>query len=273
MVNQLKPGYFLGDARSIEAAGAIFSEVTHASARSLPDHGHEWPFVCMLLGGSYSEAADQTTITFKPFSAVFHGARLTHRDVIGDAGARFFIIEFGELWKDTIDRLGGSPQRIYEMYGEGASWPALRAYHAFITGSHEDGVYEEILFEICGYLPKAPAPDPAAPPWLANVQKILVRDFRETYALRAVAGQVHVDPSHLARTFYRFKGCTMGEFVTRLRVQAACQELASLDTPLEIVAHASGFSDQSHMTRAIRRLCGSTPAVLRRTLQETARRI
>ena len=116
---------------------------------------------------------------------------------------------------------------------------------------------------ICGHLPKAPLPDASEPPWLSAAQAILVRDYFKPYSLRALADEIHVDPSHLARTFYRFKGCTAGDFVNRVRAQAACRRLGELGDPLEAIAKSTGFSDQSHMTRdpaALRKHAGvATP--------------
>ncbi len=266
MNGSLKPGEFLGNANSIRMADAVLSEVVHESVRSIPVHRHEWPYVSMLLRGFYAETVGDTTMHCQPFSAVFHGAAMTHSDEIGEGGARFFIIELGESWAEIIERLGGRRQSFFELHGEGTSWPALRAYHAFIEGAQGEADIDDALFEICGHLPKAPLPDASEPPWLSAAQAILVRDYFKPYSLRALADEVHVDPSHLARTFYRFKGCTAGDFVNRVRVQAACRRLGELGDPLEAIAKSTGFSDQSHMTRAIRRLCGNTPALLRRAL-------
>ena len=126
---------FLGNANSIRMADAVLSEVVHESVRSIPVHRHEWPYVSMLLRGFYAETVGDTTMHCQPFSAVFHGAAMTHSDEIGEGGARFFIIELGESWAEIIERLGGRRQSFFELHGEGTSWPALRAYHAFIEGA------------------------------------------------------------------------------------------------------------------------------------------
>ena len=266
---RLKPGEFLGDAMSTRIADAIFSHVIHHEARSLPLHDHEWPYVSMLLQGFYSETVGRETISFQPFTAVFHGAKLVHDDEIGSGGARFFLIEFGESWLELIERLGGTPRHVHELYGEGASWPALRAYYHFAGGTLDTENVEESLFELCAHLPRASPPETEEPQWLNDVQEEVLNNFCGPYSLRKLAETVHVDPSHLARTFYRFRRCTIGEFVNRLRVQQACRQLAELDQSLETIARMNGFADQSHMTRAIRQLSGSTPAVLRRLLKSS----
>lgn len=48
------------------------------------------------------------------------------------------------------------------------------------------------------------------------------------------------------------------------RLRAAADRLASTDLPLARIACETGFADQAHLTRALRRETGLTPAALRR---------
>jgi AraC family transcriptional regulator len=221
----------------------------------------------MLLQGFYSETIGDETISYDPFTAVFHGSGLVHCDEIGDGGARFFVVELNDAWQETIERHGGAPQHAFELHGDGASWVALRLYHDFVMDTASEESAEESLLELCAYLPEAPPPDTSRPAWLDAVVRFLLKTFREAYSLRRLASDVGVDPSHLARTFYRFHRRTISDFVMRLRVQEACRQIGEFDRALSEIARTSGFSDQSHMTRAIRRLVGNTPAELRRVLQ------
>lgn len=155
----------------------------------------------------------------------------------------------------------------YELYGNEATWLALRLYHEFLTDDTANERVEELLFELCAQLPGSSDPETTEPPWLGVVTARLTAEFRESYSLRNLAKDVGLDPSHVARTFYRFKRRTISDFITRLRVRDACARLADLEESLSDIATTSGFADQSHMTRAIRRITGSTPATLRSILR------
>ncbi len=61
-------------------------------------------------------------------------------------------------------------------------------------------------------------------------------------------------------------GLTPKELARVLRLQATLCALDS-DTPLAEVADASGFSDQSHVTREVRRITGLSPSRLREALR------
>jgi len=266
LARRLRPGEFIGESSSRRIAGAILSVVRHSGPRQVAEHTHEWPYISTLLRGNYQQTVGAQTIFFEPFTAVFHGAGLRHTDSIGGVGARFFLIELGEVWWDTIQEFGGRPRHAHELHGEGASWPALQLYRKFSVADFSDAAAEELLFEICSYLPTGPVPAHGEPPWMQKVDAELFATFRATYSLRTLAHHVSVNPAHLARTYRTFRRRTIGDTVNRLRVQEACRQLVEPDRPLEAIARDCGFSDQSHMTRAIRRLAGGTPAELRRTL-------
>jgi len=74
---------------------------------------------------------------------------------------------------------------------------------------------------------------------------------------------VHV--VHLARVFRRFHGCTVGEYLRRLRIERAIEELRSTNKPLADIAGNSGFSDQSHFCRAFKLTVGMTPGQYRKS--------
>ena len=70
---------------------------------------------------------------------------------------------------------------------------------------------------------------------------------------------------YLSRTFREVTGLTIGAYRRRLRIRAALDALTDGD-PLASVAVRTGFADQAHMTRALHREIGTSPAVVRRLL-------
>jgi AraC-like DNA-binding protein len=74
--------------------------------------------------------------------------------------------------------------------------------------------------------------------------------------LAAVAG---FSPYHFIRTFQKTVGMTPYAYASQLRVTRAQKMLLNGETPA-MAAALSGFSDQSHMTRAFKKVYGVTPA-------------
>lgn len=81
--------------------------------------------------------------------------------------------------------------------------------------------------------------------------------------LAKVAGAIHCSPSHLSRTFQRETGMTMGEYLTRLRVEFAASMLKSGDRPVTEVALAVGFSSYSKFSVAFKRQMGCSASAYR----------
>jgi AraC family transcriptional regulator len=105
-----------------------------------------------------------------------------------------------------------------------------------------------------------PRSEPELPHWLRQATSLLHDRFSENLSLADIAAAVAIHPIHLVRTFRRFHRSTVGEYLRRLRVDFASRQLATTDTPLAAVALASGFADQSHFTKAFKRVTGLTPA-------------
>jgi len=106
--------------------------------------------------------------------------------------------------------------------------------------------------------------DRRPPLWLGRLQEFLASDLALVPDLSTLAGLAGVHRVHVARAFRDHLGCTVGDFVRRLRVRRACELLTATTIPLSDVAMRAGFFDQSHMTRVVKRFLGVTPAALRR---------
>jgi AraC family transcriptional regulator len=97
-------------------------------------------------------------------------------------------------------------------------------------------------------------------------QDIRHRDELGPASVTALAREAGVHPVHLARTFRRRHGMTMGTFALDRRLDRARRLLASPMALVDIAAEL-GFADQSHFTRMFRRRAGVTPGKARALLR------
>jgi AraC family transcriptional regulator len=109
-------------------------------------------------------------------------------------------------------------------------------------------------------------PAPAAQPILVGNRELeqVLDVFRERVpsfdGLEAVADWCGLSRSHFSRRVRALTGLWPQAMVLGSRMEAAKHLLESGTLPLSDVAYASGFADQSHLTRALRRGTGLTPA-------------
>ena len=85
----------------------------------------------------------------------------------------------------------------------------------------------------------------------------------ESVSLSNTAALVGVHAAHLAKMFRRYYGCTVGDYVRRLRQDHAAKLLAQSEESLSAVALATGFYDQSHFTHFFKVRFGLTPGDFR----------
>jgi len=84
-------------------------------------------------------------------------------------------------------------------------------------------------------------------------------NLAEEVSLDAMAGVVGLSRYHFLRSFKASFGLTPHQYVIEQRVELAKTLIGQGRFSLRDIAHRSGFSDQSHLTRHFRRLTGATP--------------
>jgi AraC-like DNA-binding protein len=87
-----------------------------------------------------------------------------------------------------------------------------------------------------------------------------------SYSLADLARALFVSPHHLSRVFRSLTGETISRHRMRLRTRDALERLAGGESDLGRVAADTGFADQSHLCRVLRRETGHTPSALREAL-------
>ena len=243
-----------------EIGGAIFTDVCHETPRRLPKHSHQLPFFGMLLGGSYREHYVHEERFFGPFTIMFRPQGVPHQDEIGPQGVKFFEIEILPEWQRQLEGL----ENPCEDFGGGPLlWLAMKLFRE--TRGACDGLsVESLLAELLGAVSDSRALAKDAPSWLARVKDKLESEFCERLTLDELSQEADVHPVHLSRMFRRFRREGIGEFVHRLRVRAACEQMLKPEASLTEIALEKGFADQSHFTRVFRRVTGMSPAAFRR---------
>ena len=262
----LNGGNFYGSIlRRQEGHGAILTDLQHAHARKLPAHSHELPFFALLLDGDYRENYRRQQLQFGPLTIAFRPAGIPHQDEIGPRGVWFFEIEILEEWRTRLEECSGTLEQPYEDCSGGTLvWLGVKLFRETRGLAPDDLCGESLLAEMLGTvacLPRESAK--GSPSWLTRVLDKLEAEFCERITLDDLSKEAGVHPVHLSRVFRRQMREGVGEWVHRLRVQEACQRMFQEEMSLADIALATGFADQSHFTRAFRRVTGMSPGAFR----------
>jgi AraC family transcriptional regulator len=250
----------------MSANDVVLSELCQPVARSVPRHEHELAYVTIVLHGHYREGDRGKLDELPPLTAVFNPVGVAHSTVIGPAGASMFTIEFRS---DSLRELGlHLPDRTTFDCGLGTMlWPGLRLFSSFKNQSSDSLMLEAHVFELLGAITRLDqSPEKTPPRWLQRVKDRLHGEFCERLRMRDLAREAGVHPVHLARAFRKFEKRTPGEYQKHLQIRAACELLGKPDWPLAEIAAECGFADQSHFTRAFRRMAATTPLRFRQAV-------
>lgn len=228
-------------------------------------HTHELAHISIVLRGAYSERYGQRDRLAAPSLLVIHPPGEDHSVAFKETGAHVFSVHCKPLWLERVRDYSKILDSPADFRGGIPASLALRLYHEF---REMDAVaplmIESLALEIVAAIwRQGREVNEKTPRWLERARESIHANFAGQVTLGGIAAAVGVHPVYLAGRFRKQYGCTVGEYVRRLRIEAACRELSGADAPLSEIAANTGFYDQSHFTNAFKRLTGLTPSQYR----------
>jgi AraC family transcriptional regulator len=250
--------------------GIRLLEVQYPPTLRQPRHTHDLASFSYVLSGNYAESLVRQTHSRRPSTLVLHPPEESHA-VEFESGVRILSVEF------SFEKLAGLRQHTAVLdapascRSEKIDWLGKMIYREFrqmdsFSLLAVEGLILELLAEASRR--SVGAAEKKYPRWLKKSKDFLHENFTESLTLEELARIADVHPVHLSRVFREKFGCSIGQYVRRLRVEFASHQILSTDIPLGEIAHAAGFSDQSHFNRTFKSAFGLTPAEYRRTLRK-----
>jgi AraC family transcriptional regulator len=250
--------------------GFTLTEGVHPGGSALPWHSHDGPTICYVLRGSFVEVSGGERLTCTPGTLKVMPAGERHCDEFDRGDARGLLIE-GDASS------GRSPHALAKVLDEHVALRgglpgviARRLYQEFRAGDDAAPLaVQGLLLELLAATAResGPAASAADPPWLADARDFIHAAPAAPHSLSRLAELVGVHPGTLARSFRLRFGCSVGDYVRRVRIEHAAEQLGGSDLPLAAIALGAGFSDQSHFSNVFRRLTGMAPSAYRRAVR------
>jgi AraC family transcriptional regulator len=202
----------------------------------------------------------------KPTALVAHPPQHAHAVVFHDREVRIFRTEVKARWLERLREQAVSFRQPACFDGGLTVGLALRLYREFRAPDRfsplaVEGVLLELLAELSRRAEQSAARK--APRWLERAREILHEQAAHVPTLAELAAEVGVHPVYLAHAFRKFYRASVGEYARRLRLEAACRDVAESELPLSQIAANTGFYDQSHFSNTFKRHTGMTPAEFR----------
>lgn len=236
--------------------GAKASRVLHGSSQIIGEHRHDWACITLPVIGSGKELWDGGEAEMSGAGVLMHPPGVYHADQIGDRGLETVSIQFDPRW---LSRFG------FDFRPKASLWRTAAPYGQRLVQAWSQAEVSDadLARSTAAFLHGVLATEPASPPpWLKHVRKAL--EGAEPVGTASLAAQLDLSAVWLARAYRASVGEGLRDTVRRRRVEKAVSLLRGSDLPLAQVAADCGFSDQSHMTRDLRRIIGRTPLQVRR---------
>ena len=208
-------------------------ETRHAACETLPVHRHAMGYAALVLDGGYEEVCADGRFACGPGTLVIHPAWHTHGDEFGCGGA--VVLNLPDIDADSLSVIRiSNPQALEKL---ARAHPGLAA----------EAVREEAEMAA----PIAPAR------WMVKLTRLLSEC--PDVPVDQLAAQCGVSPEHAARACKSWFGFGPVQLRKEKRLQLAIRLLRDGASPA-VAALESGFSDQPHLTRLLKRATGHTPA-------------
>lgn len=214
----------------------------------------------LVLSGGYEETVGKECRDVRQAQIVYHPADEEHAVAFGSVATNILRIELtasAEAYLDEFPRLQLRQPAVLKGGAVGAL--AVRISDAYRSKNSASGLaLEAQVYEALSLI--------ASPGQSTTGSKsIAAREYLDAYftapvGLHEVARSVGAHPGALARSFKANHGCTVGEYVRRLRLEHAAGLLVKSDLSLVAIAAESGFADQAHMTRTFSKIYRLTPS-------------
>lgn len=209
----------------------LLTETVYQPGMHLPSHTHGSDHLAVLLEGSYLEWSGKSVYLCLPGDAVHYGTDIHHRNLFGKRQGRCLNLEFDpgdspEACQNSLTLLPSQIQNLLETEGRAST----------IT----------------------------VPAWIGQARTRI--DHFPSLTMSTLADEIAVHPSHLAKSFRRWFGLSVGQYATLARVRLGAKHLIETETSIAEIAFDIGFFDQSHFTNAFSRVTGFTPAGLRQVV-------
>jgi len=254
-----------GKIRRWVSVGAVVEDVRAPAGLRLAGHGHDEPHLCLLVQGGFRERDRRRSRAVGPGTIRISAAGDQH-DLAFTRGSRCLVILVQPPLATDLPRF--RDLRMF-LHDRGVAALLRRLVVELERPAHAASplAIETLILELLarGGQPSGRARRTHTPPvWLQRVRETVAHAGSQPIDVGALARVAGRHPVYVARAFRQWYGMGVADFARTVRIERARRQLLQSDWSLARIAAETGYADQSHLTRSLRRRLGMTPAMLRR---------
>jgi AraC family transcriptional regulator len=242
------------------------TETLYGQEATLPMHAHENACLVFVLRGRFHERYDARERMGRPGMVIIRPAGEPHADRFDAGGGACLNVELSPRWVSELRGFSAIVESSASTHGAASAWAGPRLCQELSNGDDLSSLAVEslVLAALTDATRQARRSSGTPPLWLLRARDRMRSSLSEHLTLDDVAAAAGVHPVHLAHTFRRVFGQTVGGYMRQLRIEHACDHLATSCASMADVALGAGFFDQSHFCRVFKREMRMTPSEYRR---------
>ena len=249
---------------ALDGVGLVHAE---GVSRSVSRHAHDSLCFGAVLSGSRDFVEGEQPVTVRAGQVMAINPQQVHAcGMEGPCSYVMFSVR-PEALRRALGELGVAVDPMPRLQDMAIDDPYLYSRIirlSEITLRHGDPLESQTLFldimarllsEHAGLEPPALPDEPEA---VTRARAYLNAHFEENISLADLAKAANLSPFHLSRVFTARTGLPPHEYQTARRIRHA-KRMLEAGEPAAQVAVDCGFADQSHLSRAFKRIMGMTP--------------
>jgi AraC-like DNA-binding protein len=243
-------------------AAAVAAETRHV----FPRHTHDQFGIGVIHQGAQKSLSGRGMVEAGPGDAITVNPGEVHDGApIGDAGRSWRILYFdpwviAEAVSDMSEGRTNDFEFTRPVISDDRIASRFRALYSAMTKEGAALRHDEMLLILLSALrQKDGAARQMVPGAIAAARSMIDDDPQHSVTLAELAQAGGLSKFQLLRGFFRATGFTPHAYLVQRRIDLA-RRLIARRMPLAEAAFASGFADQSHMTRVFVRKYGVSPA-------------
>jgi AraC family transcriptional regulator len=268
-MHHLQKGKFYGQTNETIALDGLTLTDTVYTHSKVDWHYHEHAYFTFILEGTVIEGNKKEVYNCGPGSLLFHNWQEPHYNIKPDGFTRGFHVEIEKHWFDGLGLNSDDLQGSLKIANPDSKLLMYKIFRAAKVDADSAGfAAQTLLAELLSKLCSDDKTCGKNPKWVPLVKEILHDRVADTLNLKYLADTAGVHPVHLSRDFSKYFHCTLSEYTRKLKVEKALSLIASQEQSLTEIAHACGFSDQSHFIRCFKEMNGINPSAHLKLLKQ-----
>lgn len=259
----LHKGQYSGHITGLKTTDGLLVGITSYSREGCNPHFHchENPHLILLLNGGNVYNSHRHSHEKTAGDMLFYHSGEVHQTLPGTVSSKCINLE---VEQDFLLRHGLSEEHLRQaaFAGPDARFLVLKMYKELLVNDSLTHSSLQMLF--LGLLAQSAKETSKTPAWFPKLLELLRDQWNSTPTLESLSQSLQVHPVTISKYFTKYAGCTLGEYLRKIKIERSIPLVRNPDRSLTDVALECGFADQSHFIRNFKAYTGLLPKEFQR---------